>query len=79
MQNHFYLSFTKNLLILVILWNHKNAALQDLEVWVDMEKLEANQEPRLHMSDTGLMSIVPTQTVQQLIFNNCCLDPIIRN
>ena len=36
------LSFTKSLLILLILWSQKNAALQDLEIWVDMEKLESN-------------------------------------
>ena len=27
----------------------------------------------------GLMSVVPTRTVQGLIVDSCCLDPIIRN
>ena len=48
------LSLAKNLLICLILWSQKNAALQDLEIWVDTEKLESNQEPRLRTSDTGL-------------------------
>ena len=58
------LSLPKNLLILLTLWSQKNAALQDLEIWVDMEKLESNQEPRLRTSGMGLMSVVPTRTVK---------------
>ena len=50
-----------------------------IEIWIDIEKLESNQEPRLHISDTGLMSVVATRTVQGLIVNSSCLDPIIRN
>ena len=41
--------------------------------------IESNQEPRLRTSDTGLMSVIPTWTVQGLIFTSCCLDLIIRN
>jgi len=44
--------------------SQKNAALQDLEIWVDIEKLESNQEPRLRTSDLGLMYVVLTQTSQ---------------
>ena len=33
------LSLAKNLLNCLILWSQKNAALQDLEIWIDMEKL----------------------------------------
>lgn len=42
--------------------SQKNAALPDLEIWVDIEKLESNQEPRLRTSDLGLMYIVLTRT-----------------
>ena len=68
------LSLAKNLLICLILWSQKNAALQDLEIWIDIEKLESNQEPRLRTSDTGLTFVVPTRTAQGLIVNSCCLD-----
>ena len=62
-----------------MLWSQKNAALEDLEIWKNIEKLHSNQEPRLSTSDTSLMSVVPTQTVQGLIVSSCCLDPIVRN
>ena len=55
------------------------AARLGIEIWIDIEKLESKQEPRLHISDTGLMSVVATRTVQGLIVNSRCLDPIIRN
>ena len=41
------LSLGRNLLILLILCNQKNAALQDIEIWVDIEKCRSNQAPRL--------------------------------
>ena len=63
------LALAKNVLICLVLWSQKNAALQDLEIWTNIEKLESNQEPRLRTSDTCLMSVVPTGTVQGLIFN----------
>ena len=58
------LSLGRNLLILLILCNQKNAALQDIEIWVDIEKCRSNQAPRLRATLTGLISIVPTRTEQ---------------
>ena len=58
----FNLSLGKSLLVCLILWSQKDAPLEDLEIWVDIVKLESNQEPRLPSSDTGLMSVAPTRT-----------------
>lgn len=30
-----------------MVYNQKNAALRDLEIWVDIEKCESNKAPRL--------------------------------
>jgi len=58
------LSLGRNWLILLILCNQKNAALQDIEIWVNIEKWESNQAPRLCPTLTGSISIMPTQTEQ---------------
>ena len=41
------LSLGRNWLILLILCNQKNATLQDVEIWVDIEKCKSNQAPSI--------------------------------
>ena len=61
------LSLGRNWLILLILCNQKNAALQDVGIWVDIEKCESNQAQRLRAALTGLISFNGANTDRKVM------------